>query len=229
MGLIVPNEGRVLVDETPLSAERTQPWRNQIGYVPQDTFLFNDTVKANLLWARPDADDEEITQALRSAAAEEFVFGLPEGIHTVLGDRGVRLSGGERQRLALARALLRKPSLLVLDEATSALDSENERRIQDAIEKLHGRMTILVITHRLSTIRKADVIHVLEEGRLVESGDWDALLGTRDGRFRALCKAQGIEGNGEPDSNGTTSSEPRSGRSRVGSRRWTLQDTRESC
>jgi ATP-binding cassette subfamily C protein len=218
MGLIVPKEGRVLVDGTPLSAEKTQAWRNQIGYVPQDTFLFNDTVKANLLWACPKADDDGIIQALNSAAAEEFVFGLPEGIHTVLGDRGVRLSGGERQRLSLARALLRKPSLLILDEATSALDSENERRIQDAIENLHGRMTILVITHRLSTIRRADVIHVLEEGRLVESGDWDTLLNTRDGRFRSLCRAQGIEGNGETDSNGTASSGPGSGRSRVGSR-----------
>jgi ATP-binding cassette subfamily C protein len=216
MGLIVPNEGRVLVDATPLSAERTLPWRNQIGYVPQETFLFNDTVKANLLWARPEADDDDIVQALRSAAAEGFVTGLPEGINTVLGDRGVRLSGGERQRLALARALLRKPSLLILDEATSALDSENERRIQDAIEKLHGRMTILVITHRLSTIRKADAIHVVEDGRLVESGDWNTLLDTRDGRFRALCLAQGIEGIGETHGNGTTSSRAGSGSSRVG-------------
>ncbi len=217
MGLIGPDEGRVLVDGTPLSAERTQAWRNQIGYVPQDTFLFNDTVKANLLWACPEANDDDIIQALRSAAAEEFVFGLPGGLLTVLGDRGVRLSGGERQRLALARALLRKPSLLILDEATSALDSENERRIQDAIEELHGRMTILVITHRLSTIRKADVIHVLEDGRLVESGDWDTLFAMRDGRFRALCRAQHIEVNGETDNNGTTPSGPAPGRSRVGS------------
>lgn len=109
-----------------------------------------------------------------------------------MGDRGVRLSGGERQRLALARALLREPSLLILDEATSALDSENERRIQKAIEGLHGRMTILVITHRLSTIRGADVIYVLERGRLVESGSWEVLVSNGNGRFSALAGAQGI-------------------------------------
>ena len=196
MGLILPDRGRVLVDETPLGSDRMRSWRNQIGYVAQDTFLFNDTVRANLLWACPDATEGEIVRALELAAGE-FVFELPEGLEMVLGDRGIRLSGGERQRLALARALLRKPSLLILDEATSALDSENERRIQDAIEKLHGRMTILVITHRLSTIRGADVIHVLERGRLVESGDWDTLIGEPDGRFASLCNAQGIGRQGE--------------------------------
>ena len=155
MGLIVPYQGRVLVDDKPLSPERLKSWRGQIGYVAQDTFLFNDTVRANLLWARPEASEEEIWQTLKLAAAEGFVADLPDGLETVLGDRGVRLSGGERQRLALARALLRKPSLLILDEATSALDSENEGRIREAIEDLHGSTTILIITHRLSTIRGA--------------------------------------------------------------------------
>ena len=193
MGLIVPDRGRVVVDEVPLGPERRRSWRNQIGYVAQDTFLFHDTVRANLLWANPEANEEEINHALRLAAAEEFVSGLPNGMHTVLGDRGVRLSGGERQRLALARALLRSPSLLILDEATSALDSENEKRIKNAIEKLHGHLTILIIAHRLSTVRGADVIHVLERGRLVESGNWDALTSREDGRFAALCRAQGID------------------------------------
>jgi ATP-binding cassette subfamily C protein len=197
MGLIVPDEGRVLVNGTPLGPETTQSWRNQIGYVPQDTFLFNDTVKANLLWACPEANDDDIDRALRSAAAKEFVSGLPEGLQTMLGDRGVRLSGGERQRLSLARALLRKPALLILDEATSALDSENEKRILGAIEQLHGHMTIMIITHRLSTIRGADVIYVLERGHLVESGDWTALVSRPEGRFRALCRAQNIFGDGE--------------------------------
>ena len=193
MGLIPPDEGRVLVDETPLQAEQMRAWRSKIGYVPQDTFMFHDTVRANLLWVRPEASDEEIREALRLAAAEDFVSNLPEGMETVLGDRGVRISGGERQRLALARALLRKPSLLILDEATSNLDSENERRIQRAIEELHGSMTILIITHRLFTVRSADVIHVLEHGCLVESGDRDTLLAREDGRFLALCKAQSID------------------------------------
>lgn len=197
MGLIVPGRGRVLVDGLPLEAERIRAWRGEIGYVAQDTFLFNDTVKANLLWACPEASDEEIRQALRMAVAEDFVRGLPDGMETMLGDRGVRLSGGEKQRLALARALLRRPSLLILDEATSALDSENERRIQAAIEKLHGRVTILLITHRLSTIRNADVIHVLERGVLAESGGWKTLTGTAGGRFKALCAAQGVRESGE--------------------------------
>ena len=192
MGLIIPHQGQVLVDGAPLGADRVASWRHQIGYVAQETFLFNDTVRANLLWACPEAGDEEIYRALKSAAAEEFVSKLPDGLETVLGDRGVRLSGGERQRLALARALLREPSLLILDESTSALDSENERRIQNAIEELHGHKTILIITHRLSTIRGADVIHVLERGRLIESGEWNSLIQRRDGRFAELCRAQDI-------------------------------------
>jgi len=192
MGLIVPDQGRILVDGMELSPERMKAWREQIGYVPQDTFLFHDTLRTNLLWAKPDAKEEEIIQSLKFAAAEESISGLPRGLDTILGDRGVLVSGGERQRLALARALLRKPSLLILDEATSSLDSENEKRIQNAIEKLHGKMTILIISHRLSTMRGADIIHVIEEGRLVESGTWNKLV-AKNGRFKELCKAQGIE------------------------------------
>ncbi|MGZ4881163.1 MAG: ABC transporter ATP-binding protein [Halobacteriota archaeon] len=191
MGLITPREGEVLVDNVPLTAERLYAWRNQIGYVAQDTFLFNDTVRANLTWAHPTATEDELYEALRTAAAEDFVTQLPDGIDTVLGDRGVRLSGGERQRLALARALLRQPALLLLDEATSSLDSENERRIQDAIDALRGDMTIVQITHRLSTIRNADVIHVIDNGHIVESGDWPTLI-ARDGRFVELSRAQGL-------------------------------------
>ena len=193
MGLIVPGDGSILVDHRDLGPERIKAWREQIGYVPQETFLFHDTLQANLLWAKPDATEEEIRQSLKLSAAEEFVSGLPKGADTVLGDRGVLISGGERQRLALARALLRRPSLLILDEATSSLDSENEKRIQKAIEELHGKMTILIISHRLSTIRGADVIYGIEEGRLIESGTWDSLIASEGGRFRALCQAQGIE------------------------------------
>lgn len=189
MGLIQPREGAVLIDGRPLDAERLEAWRSRIGYVAQETFLFNDTVRANLLWARPDATGEDLHKALRLAAADDFVARLPDGMETVLGDRGVLLSGGERQRLALARALLREPSLIILDEATSNLDSENERRIQLAIEALHGDMTIVAITHRLSTIRNADQIYVLENGRVIERGDWTTLV-AKDGRFRDLCTAQ---------------------------------------
>lgn len=199
MGLLTPDTGRVLIDDAVLGPETMSDWRDQIGYVPQDTFLFHDTVRGNLLWACPDASEEDIVEALRLAAAHDFVIRLPQGLDTVIGDRGVLLSGGERQRIALTRALLRKPSLLILDEATSALDSENELRIQRAIEQLHGRMTILIITHRLSTIRRADMIHVIENGRLVESGTWQTLI-NQHGRFGSLCAAQGfIE---EPRDNG---------------------------
>jgi ATP-binding cassette subfamily C protein len=192
MGLIVPTRGEIRVDGVLLRTALMQSWRARIGYVAQDTFLFNDTVRANLLWAHPGASEEEIWEALELAAAKEFASELPQGLETVLGDRGVRLSGGERQRLALARALLRRPSLLILDEATSALDSENERRIRRAIEDLHGMVTMLVITHRLTTVRAADEIYVLERGRLVERGDWEQLMRKVDGRFRTLAEAQGV-------------------------------------
>jgi ATP-binding cassette subfamily C protein len=159
--------------------------------VPQDPFLFHDTVRANLQWAREDATDADLWHALRLAAADQFVAALPQGLDTVVGDRGVLVSGGERQRLSLARALVRRPQLLILDEATSSLDSENEERIQQAIDELHQQMTIVVITHRLSTIRAADVIQVVDRGRLIESGSWDELM-SHAGRFRELCAAQGV-------------------------------------
>jgi ATP-binding cassette subfamily C protein len=190
MGLVRPSAGRVVVDGRELDEAWLRGWREGIGYVAQDTVLFHDSVRENLRWARPDATDDELWEALRAAAADGFVAALPEGIATVVGDRGVRLSGGERQRLALARALLRRPSLLILDEATSALDTENERRIRDAIDALHGRVTILLITHRLSSVRDADAIHVMEGGRLIESGDWSSLLAKPGGRFRALWQSR---------------------------------------
>jgi ATP-binding cassette subfamily C protein len=175
MGLLTPARGCVLVDGQPLGPDHLKAWRAQIGYVPQETFLFHDTVRANLLWARPEATDADLRRSLRMAAAESFVDALPQGLDTVIGDRGSRLSGGERQRLSLARALLRDPTLLILDEATSSLDFENERHIQRAIAQLHGRITIVVITHRLSTIRGADVIYVMDRGRIAESGTWHDL------------------------------------------------------
>jgi ATP-binding cassette subfamily C protein len=191
MGLIVPDSGRILIDGVLLTPARIRGWRSKIGYVTQETFLFNDTLRANLLWARPTANDLDIQEALKLAAADGFVSDLPSKMETLLGDRGARLSGGERQRIALARALLRRPSLLILDEATSNLDPENERRIQRAVEELHGTLTIVIITHRISAIRGSDRIYVLEKGRLIESGGWDELL-AKDGRFTSLVRAQGI-------------------------------------
>jgi ATP-binding cassette, subfamily C, bacterial len=149
-------------------------------------------VHANLLWARPQASEEALWQTLRLAAAAQFVAGLPDGLDTVVGDRGTRLSGGERQRIALARALLYQPSLLILDEATSALDTEHERRIQQAIDALHGKLTIVVIAHRLSTVRHADQIAVMENGKIVEMDTWEALEAREGGRLQALLQAAAI-------------------------------------
>lgn len=191
LGLITPDSGIVIVDGQPLDESHLKSWREQIGYVAQDTFLFNDTVRFNLDWAAPGASEREMHDALSSAAAD-FVAKLPSGLDTVIGERGVRLSGGERQRLSLARALLRHPRVLILDEATSSLDSENEERIFHAIQRLHGAMTIVIITHRLSTIRNADVIHVLDSGRLVASGSWDDLIEGEDSRLRELGRSQGL-------------------------------------
>ena len=186
LGLLTPSAGRVLVDGIPIDGDRLGAWRQTIGYVPQEPFLFHDTVRANLIWAKPEATEEELRAVLRAAAAEDFVGRLPQGIDTVVGDRGVRLSGGERQRLTLARALLSRPTLLLLDEATSALDSENERFVQEAIEKLHGELTIVVIAHRLSTVRNADQVVVLDGGRVVESGGPKELVAREAGAFRRL-------------------------------------------
>jgi ATP-binding cassette subfamily C protein len=192
MGLLRPAGGRLTVDGIVVDGAHLAAWRRQIGYVAQDTFLFHDSVRANLVWAAPDAAEADLWQALGRAAAADFVRAMPRGLDTVVGDRGVRVSGGERQRLALARALLRRPRLLILDEATSALDAENETSVLSAIASLHGRLAILVITHRLSAVRGADTIYVLDNGRVVEDGSWGSLVqpGTR---FRRLCDAQGID------------------------------------
>ena len=188
MGLLTPQRGSVQVDDHVLGGDAVASWRASIGYVSQDSFFFHDTIGNNLRVAAPGATDLEIEQALRSAACD-FVAGMPAGLDTIVGDRGIRLSGGERQRLALARALVRQPQLLILDEATSALDTEHEQRIFEAIDGLHGRLTILLITHRVWTLRRVDTIHVLEAGRLVESGRWDTLRSTAGSRFAALSMA----------------------------------------
>ena len=151
--------------------------------------LFHDTVRANLRWANPDASEQEMKESL-SLAAAEFVFELPQGLDTTVGDRGMLLSHGQRQRIALARALLRKPGLLILDEATSSLDFDNEKRILDAIEQLQGRTTVLLIAHRVSAIQRADMIYVIENGRVAESGDWQTLSSRPSHRVGSLFRLQ---------------------------------------
>jgi ABC-type multidrug transport system fused ATPase/permease subunit len=190
MGLNRPEKGEVLIDGTPLTEKNLLSLRKSISYVPQDPFLFNASIRENLLMIHPDARDVDIWQALEFSSAAEFVKNLPDGLDTLIGDRGIRLSGGERQRIVLARAILRKPSILVLDEATSALDSENEAKIQKAIEQLKGKMTIIVIAHRLSTIRNADQVIVLDKGRIVQSGPFNQLAQEKKSMFSNLLEKQ---------------------------------------
>lgn len=192
MGLIAPSRGRVTIDGVMLTAAAAPGWRERIGYVASETSLFHLSIKENLRWARPDAKEAELWRALEQAAAAEFVRALPQQLETIVGERGILLSQGERQRLALARAMLRQPGILILDEATNSLDSDNEARVLRALEAQRGELTVLMIAHRLSTIRWADLIHVMENGALVESGGWDELNARRESRFRALCDAQSL-------------------------------------
>lgn len=177
MGLLTPANGRIVIDNAPLTTTNSA-WFRQVAYVPQDAFLFHDTLRANLLWARPDATDAQLWQALSFAEAKTFVHELPQGLETKVGDRGTGLSGGERQRIALARALLREPSLLILDEATAAIDSVNEERILDTLGKLKKRITIIIIAHRLSKPDIVDQWVTVEAGRVL-SYEEQALNGER--------------------------------------------------
>jgi subfamily B ATP-binding cassette protein MsbA len=184
-----PGAGRVLIDGRDLETMRLKDYREQLGVVLQDNFLFDGTVLDNIRFARPGATREEVMDAARIAHADEFVKGFPDGYDSVVGERGIKLSGGQRQRIAIARAILADPRILILDEATSSLDSESEALIQDGLRRLrHGR-TSFVIAHRLSTIRTADQILVLDGGRIVERGTHAELM-ELGGRYRQLHDRQ---------------------------------------
>lgn len=190
MGLVKPEKGEVLVNGLPLTKDKLLRFRKSIGYVPQDPYLFSGSIRDNLLIVKENASEAEMWEALEFASAAHFVKKLEHGLNTIIGDRGIKLSGGERQRIVLARAILKKPSILVLDEATSALDTDNEIRIQEALEKLKGKLTILVIAHRLSTIRNADQVIVLEEGRIVQIGSFSQLAKEKQRTFSKLLVKQ---------------------------------------
>jgi len=184
-----PTHGRILVDGRDLREVKLDTLRSQIAVVLQDTFLFNTTVRDNLLYGKPDATEEEMVAAAKAAYAHEFILELPDAYDTELGERGVKLSGGQKQRLALARAILADPRILILDEATSSVDAEAEYLIQQALESVLVGRTALVIAHRLSTIRNADKIIALENGRILEVGDHGELI-ARDGLYSQLYRRQ---------------------------------------
>jgi len=188
--LYEPTEGRILLDGTPAGSIPIRDVRANLAIVPQEVLLFGGTIEENIAYGRPGAPHEEILRVSREAACDPFIRQFPEGYATLVGDRGVKLSGGQRQRIAIARALLKNPSILILDEATSALDSENEQLIQSALERLLENRTAFIIAHRLSTIRNVDRIYVLEGGSVIESGNHESLMAETDGTYRRLAEMQ---------------------------------------
>ncbi len=184
-----PDAGRILIDGNDLRDVTLDSLANTIGMVTQETYLFHDTIRTNLLYARPNATQQEIEAAARAANIHNFIVGLTDGYDTIVGERGYRLSGGEKQRIAIARVILKDPRILVLDEATSHLDSQSEALIQSALETVMQRRTSLVIAHRLSTILAADIILVLDRGQIVEQGTHDELI-ARNGLYASLYETQ---------------------------------------
>ncbi|MBU1121687.1 MAG: ABC transporter ATP-binding protein/permease [Candidatus Omnitrophica bacterium] len=189
MGFYEPMAGQITFDDISLEEFDINSYRRRIGYVPQNSILFNMTIRENLIWAKENAGEEEIKYACQLSNAAEFIESFPEKYDTVVGDRGVRLSGGQLQRIALARAILRKPDLLILDEATSSLDTHSERAIQRAVENIAKETTVIVIAHRLSTIVNADFVYVLKGGEVIEEGTYWELI-KMNGHFDRMVKLQ---------------------------------------
>ncbi|MBS3933727.1 MAG: ATP-binding cassette domain-containing protein [Truepera sp.] len=184
-----PSRGRILLDGAELRDWPLRELRAQIGIVPQETQLFSGTIRENIRYGRPEATDLEVEAAAQAANAHDFIISFPQGYNTLVGERGIKLSGGQRQRVAIARALLKNPRILILDEATSSLDSESEALVQEALERLMQGRTTFVIAHRLSTVRRADRILVLENGKIVQEGTHEALM-AKGGLYRDLYELQ---------------------------------------
>ncbi|TND03206.1 MAG: lipid A ABC-type exporter, ATP-binding/permease protein MsbA [Bacteroidetes bacterium] len=198
MRFYAPDSGELLIDGKPAADYDLTELRENMAIVPQDVLLFGGTIKENIAYGKPDASAEEIIEAARKANALNFIESFPEKFETKVGDRGIQLSGGQRQRIAIARAVLKNPSILILDEATSSLDSESERLVQEALDKLMIGRTSFVIAHRLSTIRNADKIVVIDKGEVVETGTHDQLMAQENGIYKGLVNLQFRHSNGSP-------------------------------
>ena len=191
IGFVRPTTGYITCDNQRLESLDLRTLRKFISVVPQETVLFNASIRENISYGLPDVTDAEVANALAMANAQEFIDEMPEGLDTEIGERGASLSGGQRQRLAIARAIIRDPKILILDEATSALDTESELLIQDAIAKLRKDRTTFIVAHRLSTVRDADRIAVMENGRIVEIGTHNQLI-EQSGRYKELVNTQNV-------------------------------------
>lgn len=193
LGIQKPNKkNQILIDGKSMDNIDINSIREKIGYVAQDPILFNESIRNNLLWSKPDSSLDELNEALDLANAKEFVYEFKNGIDTIVGDRGTKLSGGQRQRISLARAILRKPELLILDEATSALDTESEIQIQNSLDKISKNITVLIVAHRLSTITNSNNIYVLSKGKVLENGNYNQLFKNNNSIFAKMLKKQGI-------------------------------------
>jgi len=188
-----PQKGEILVDDQPLSSWDLNSLRSHIGIVPQEVLLFGGSIRENIGYAKPNASEEELVEAAKKANAWQFISKFPEGMNTLVGERGVKLSGGQRQRIAIARAILKDPSILVLDEATSSLDAESESLVQEALDELMKGRTTIIIAHRLATIRKVDRIYALSDGQIVEEGSHSELLARENGFYSNLVRLQFAE------------------------------------
>jgi ABC-type multidrug transport system fused ATPase/permease subunit len=185
-----PQNGRILLDGIPITSISPDWLRKQIGTVAQEPILMSTSIRENISYGRPSASLNEIKEAAKSAFADEFIIRFPDGYETLVGERGVQLSGGQRQRVAIARAMLKNPRILILDEATSALDAESEHLVQQALKNLMESRTVLVIAHRLSTVRHADRVIVMDKGVIVQIGRHDDLIKDHDGVYYGLLQKQ---------------------------------------
>jgi ABC-type multidrug transport system fused ATPase/permease subunit len=185
-----PDKGSIMIDETDIQAIDLSYFRGRIAIVPQEVILFGGTIHENILYGNPEADRKEVEIAAKKANALDFITGFPEGMDTLVGERGIKLSGGQRQRIAIARAILRDPDILILDEATSSLDSNSEYQVKEALDLLMHNRTTIIIAHRLATIKKVDKIYVIQDGNIVESGVHKELLKKMNGVYANLVKMQ---------------------------------------